>query len=207
MILWYTSRRAAREGRSVGPPRLAVGGSVGSGAGRSVGSRAERPSPADQRSERQSGRERVGRSGRPDKRSSKRWESRFRSFQSGRSGSVGPRVGRLGQTTATAHRHGRSVGATRPHLRGPGAMRVGRSVRPDVTYEAPAASDPGRSVGAPRVGTGRAREAGSVGRGRIPQNQLRTPLSADRSATGIKSLSQSHSTRSLTTDHSDGRFK
>ena len=38
MIVWYTSRRASQQGRSVGPPRPAVGGSVGSGAGRSVGS-------------------------------------------------------------------------------------------------------------------------------------------------------------------------
>ena len=37
LIVWYTSRRASQQGRSVGPPRPAVGGSVGSGAGRSVG--------------------------------------------------------------------------------------------------------------------------------------------------------------------------
>ena len=37
MILHLSSLVAAQMGRSVGPPRLAVGGSVGVGTGRSVG--------------------------------------------------------------------------------------------------------------------------------------------------------------------------
>ena len=97
-------------------------------------------------------------------------------------------------------RDGRAIARLGSHGQGPHATQFYGVLRHELPHEVPAPPgrrsvgrrDPtsptrpqppptrGRSVGATRVGTGRAREGGSVGRGRGPNNQLRTPQVAVR---------------------------
>ena len=165
MIVWYTSRRASQQGRSVGPPRPAVGGSVGSGAGRSVGSArageaSRRPRAVEQPAE-CSGRSvvpsglgyrAVGAPG--DVASSEPCGTAVRSHGSDRTARGHTQRNFMGcsvTSSPTRSRRlraaGRSVGVTRRHLRGPSHLRpgVGRSARPGS--EPGARGRAGRSVG------------------------------------------------------------
>ena len=165
MIVGSSSRRASQQGRSVGPPRPAVGGSVGSGAGRSVGSArageaSRRPRAVEQPAE-CSGRSvvpsglgyrAVGAPG--DVASSKPCGTAVRSHGSDRTARGHTQRNFMGcsvTSSPTRSRRlraaGRSVGVTRRHLRGPSHLRpgVGRSARPGS--EPGARGRAGRSVG------------------------------------------------------------
>ena len=166
-------------------------------------SRVGRSAHPDRRSAGRSGRERVGRSGRPELARQVGGRARWSSQPSARGhGAVcGPeraRVpccggpGRRGEQRTV--RDGRAIARLGSHGQGPHATQFYGVLRHELPHEVPAPPgrrsvgrrDPtsptrpqppptrGRSVGATRVGTGRAREGGSVGRGRIPNNQLRT---------------------------------